>query len=212
VVTQDDTPVATLFEAKQRRLLTEPLYSSWAGPGKGIPFLALSNVGLFYSCREPPLVPDALLALGGGVGEDLHVKENHSYFVWLQGKAPDVVIEIISDRRGAEADIKLRVYARIGVPFYVIFDPQNLLEGGTLRAFGGKRDRFEPIEPRWLPELGLGLTLWEGLFARHRQTWLRWCDQNGRVIPTGSERAVEANEKLLRLEARLRALGVEPEV
>ena len=55
VVTEDDTPVDNIFAEKQQRLLVEPLYSSWPGPGDGRPFLALANVGLFYAVRQPPL-------------------------------------------------------------------------------------------------------------------------------------------------------------
>ena len=35
LVTEDDTPVDNMPSEKQQRLLTEPLYSSWAGPGAG---------------------------------------------------------------------------------------------------------------------------------------------------------------------------------
>src|SRR5262249_17537884 len=155
----------------------------------------------------------------------LRTKAGHSYFQWLMGKAPDVVIEIVSDRRGGEEDFKMKAYARLRALFYVIYDPDNLLHGGVLRAYALQRGKYEPVEPRWFLELGLGLTLWEGTFEGHPATWLRWCDQDGRVIPTGAERAEEerhraederrrANEtaeKLKRLTAQLRALGIEPE-
>ena len=35
LVTQDDTPLDNFVVERQQRLLTEPLYSSWPGPGKG---------------------------------------------------------------------------------------------------------------------------------------------------------------------------------
>ena len=54
LVTEDDTPADNIFSEKQQRLLTEPLYSSWAGPGQGRPFVAMANVGLFYAIRKPP--------------------------------------------------------------------------------------------------------------------------------------------------------------
>jgi hypothetical protein len=47
LVTEDDTPV-DIFSSKQQRLLVEPLYTSWDGPGNGRRFLAMSNIGLFY--------------------------------------------------------------------------------------------------------------------------------------------------------------------
>jgi hypothetical protein len=211
LVTDDGAPVDNLFVEKQYRLLTEPLYSSWPGPGEGRSFLVMTDVGLFHTYRQPPLVPDALLSVDVAVG-DLRLKENRSYFLWLLGKPPDVVLEIISDTRGGEEDYKMRQYARIGVLYYVLFDPQDVLGRGVLRAFVLQRRSYEPTDPAWFPEVGLGLQLWTGAYEGQEQTWLRWCGQDGRVIPTGAERAAAAEERQRRLEAQLRALGAEPEV
>jgi hypothetical protein len=49
IVTEDDIPVDNMFSEKQQRLLAEPLYSSWTGPGEGRPFVVAANVG--YSQR-----------------------------------------------------------------------------------------------------------------------------------------------------------------
>lgn len=253
VVTEDDTPVDSIYTEKQQRLLTEALYSSWPGPGPGRSFLALANVGLFHTAGEPPWVPDFLLSLDVKAAADLHAKKNRSYFVWIFGKPPQVILEIVSDRRGGEEDEKLEAYARIGVLFYVIYDPEEVLDGGIVRAFVLQRGKYEPIDPKWLGEVGLGLTQWNGVYEGANETWLRWCDEQGRVIATGAERANEAqrqaeeaarqaeaaarqaeaagqraeeaqrhaeaagrraketNEKLQRLEAQLRAHGIEPE-
>ena len=43
LITEDDTPVDNLPSEKQQRLLTEPLYSSWTGPGDNRPFLAAAQ-------------------------------------------------------------------------------------------------------------------------------------------------------------------------
>ena len=73
-------PVENIFAEKQYRLLTEPLYSSWPGPGEGKgPFLVLANVGLFYAAKEPPLVPDVMLSLGVQLGDGLELER------WLVG-------------------------------------------------------------------------------------------------------------------------------
>ncbi|RMF33653.1 MAG: Uma2 family endonuclease [Chloroflexi bacterium] len=212
LVTEDDTPVDNLFSEKQQRLLTEPLYSSWAGPGEGRPFLVMANVGLFYALYKPPIVPDVLLSLDVKAPSDLLPKEHRSYFVWLYGKPPDVVIEIVSNREGEELGRKLETYARIGVPYYVVFDPGELLGIGLLRVH-----ELSPLKPpqviseKELPGVGLGLTLWQGEYEGVEALWLRWCDLEGRVIPTGAERAEQERRRAERLAAQLRALGVEPE-
>ena len=105
LVTEDDAPVDSIFTEKQQRLLTEPLYSSWAAPVEGGAFLALANVGWFYKYREPPLVPDVLLSLDAAPAGDLRSKEGRSYFQWLIGKPPQVIIEIVSDKRGGEESL-----------------------------------------------------------------------------------------------------------
>ena len=73
-----------------------------------------------------------------------------------------------------------------------------------LRVLVLSRGKYESLDANWFPEVGLGLVLWTGTFEGQQQTWLRWCDREGRVIPTGVERTA-------RLAAQLRALGVEPE-
>jgi Uma2 family endonuclease len=231
LVIEDNEPVESFFVEKQYRLLTDPLHASWKPEGRS--FLAVSNVGLFYADKIPPLVPDVMLSLDVPVGRSPKQKENNSYFTWIIGKPPDVVIEIVSDRRGGEEDFKKDEYAKIGVRYYVIFDPDDLLRGGVLRAFDLVRGDYRPRKASWLPRVGLGLRLWQGEFQGMPGPWLRWCDRAGVVIPTGGERAEqeheraeqarqsvkqmrqrakEERERAERLAAQLRALGSDPEV
>ena len=214
-VIEDGKPVESIFAEKQYRLLTEPLYSSWTEAGG--PFLALSDVGLFYAVHKPPLVPDVMLSLHVPVDTDLSRRENRSYFLWIVGKPPDVVIEFVSDRRGGEEDYKMEEYAAIGVRYYVIFDPENRLRNGVLRVFNLGDEKYGPIEASWLPRVGLGLRLWESAFEGKAACWLRWCDRDGVFIPTGHERAEQERQRAEqerqraeRLAAQLRDLGIEP--
>ena len=69
------------------------------------------------------------------------------------------------------------------------------------------------------------MRLWEGEYEGMTAVWLRWCDREGNVIPTGAElaeaerqRAEEAQQRAEaerqraeRLAARLRALGIDPD-
>jgi Uma2 family endonuclease len=208
LVIEDGQPVDNIFVEKQNRLLIEPLYSSWT-PTSG-PFLALANVGLFYQAGQPALMPDMMLSLNVPASRDLSFKENRSYLTWIIGKPPDLVIEIASDHRGDEEVEKMNAYARIAVIYYVLFDPQKCLYGGSLRAFSKRDGKYQPIEPSWLPSVGLGLTFWKGEFEGQQERWLRWCDRDGVVIPTGHERAEQEKQRAERLAAQLRAHGIEP--
>ncbi len=215
LVTEDDTPVDNILSEKQQRLLTEPLYGAWAGPEHYAPdhrpFLALANVGLFYALREPPLVPDVMLALDVvGVGADLSQKPNRSYFIWEQGHPPLVAIEIVSNRVGGEDREKFHKYATAGVGYYVIFDPWRQLSERVLRIYRlAGRSYVEQVGGQF-PDAGLGVTLWQGEYEGEHQQWLRWVDRTGKLIPTGAERAENAEQRAERLVAQLRALGIEP--
>lgn len=213
LVTEDDTPVDNFFSEKQQRLLTEPLYTSWT-PGAGRTFVAAANVGLFYDLHRPPLVPDAMLSLDVHVPADLWPKAHRSYFIWEYGKAPDVVIEVVSNREGGEDTAKLTGYARAGVRYYVIFDPERLLSAEVLRAYRLEGLKFRRMEgPVWFADVELGLQLWEGRYEDYGNTWLRWVDAEGRLVPTGNEqreRAERERERAERLAEQLRQLGVEP--
>ena len=116
LVTEDDTPVDNFFSEKQMRLLTEPLHTSWNGPGQQRSFVAAANVGLFFAVHEPPLVPDMLLSTDVHLPADVHPKAHRSYFVWNYGKVPDVVVEVVSNREGGEDSGKLAAYAPSASP------------------------------------------------------------------------------------------------
>jgi len=194
LITEDDEPVDSILSEKQQRLLTEPLYSSWSGPlpeEDGIPrsFLALANVGFFPKPENPALVPDMLLSADVEVDEDLTKKENRSYFQWKHGKAPDVVVEIVSNRKGGELDERFRRYRRAGVSYYVVYDPLRCLEKAVLHCFQLAGNLYQRMQSPRFETLGLALKEWHGTFENHTGTWLRWCTLDGELIPTGAERA-----------------------
>ena len=236
---EDGKPLDSSYQEKLHRILTESLFASWPGPGGGRPFLVLSNVGLFYAAKEPPLVPDIMLRLDVAQNRDLRLKENQSYFTWIVGKPPNVVIEFVSDKRGREATYKLTEYADIGITYYAIFDPKRKLSRDILKIHHLVDGAYQPLSGNQLDGIGLGLMLWQGKYEGQEATWLRWCDTKGVVIPTGRERADEerrstitarkraneekkrANEEKKRadktqqrnerLAAKLRELGIDPD-
>lgn len=218
LVTEDDEPLDNLPSEKQQRLLTETLYSSWNGASNAQGFLIAANVGLYPSSKQPPIVPDVFLSLDVQVAENWWEKRHRSYFFWEFGKPPEVVIEIVSYREGNETGRKLLDYARMRVIYYVIFDPTQQLGGEILQMYELRGRQYVPMNEQWLTEVELGLSLWTGVYEGKRDIWVRWCDAEGNVIPTGAERAEQEREakeaaiqRAERLAAQLRALGVEPE-
>jgi len=241
---EDGAPVDNIFSEKQIRLLAESLNSSWEGPpadeeDAARPFMVLTNVGLFSTPDQPPVVPDVMVSLDvAALPDPLANKEHNTYFVWIFGKAPDVVIEVVSNRVGGEDGRKLRKYARIGVTYYVIYDPAHYLSQESLRMYELRHRAYVPMTEQWMPALDLGLCVWRGEYEGLEDDWLRWCDIDGTLLPTGAELAAEqktraelaskraeqaeeqaelakeqatlAESRAERLATQLRALGVDP--
>ncbi|MBI3758805.1 MAG: Uma2 family endonuclease [Deltaproteobacteria bacterium] len=208
LVTEDDEPVDNIPSAKQQQLLVVALYDSWTPPPSEEEteakrkFLAIANVGLFSSPYNPPLVPDMMLSLDVEVPLDWEKKEHRSYFIWLHEKAPDVAVEIVSNKVGKELDEKLRRYAKLDVTYYVVYDPQRLLSHDVLRVYErGFGKRYRRRDDFQLPDVGLSLTLWEGDYEDIPGPWLRWCEANGNLLLTGAERAAQAEERATHAEA-----------
>jgi Putative restriction endonuclease len=198
-------------------------------------------------------VPDVLLSLDVQRPADYSERRCRSYFVWEFGKVPDVCIEVVSKAEGDELILskksqqkgktatKKDIYAQIGVHYYVVFDPlrqiqgTNEMSGACLRVWTISPVGYSELTPVegivrvgqsvWLEGVGLGLTLWEGEFEEEvTRLWLRWCDRDGQVIPTGAERAESEQQRAEQAEAqleserrraeqlaeRLRALGIDP--
>lgn len=218
-VTEDDTLVDNFFSEKQQRLLVEPVYSAGLRTVLERPVLAAANVGLFYIESQPAIVPDVLLSLDVQLPDDLWPRENRSYYyTWRLGKPPDVVVEIVSNNDCDQAKRKAMIYARLGVSYSIVFDPLIKLHQGILRVYELRGRSYVDLERPYLPDVGLGVTLWQGYYEEHMSVWLRWCDREGAVIPTGAEllarerqRAERAHRRAERLAARLRDLGIDPE-
>jgi hypothetical protein len=72
-----------------------------------------------------------------------------------------------------------------------------------LYLFEKKGMQYQPLTGQSFADIGLGVVLWEGEYEGKQGTWLRWCDLQGQVIPTGAERAARETERAAR-EATLR--------
>ncbi|HRQ41491.1 MAG TPA: Uma2 family endonuclease [Chloroflexota bacterium] len=210
LITEDDTPVDNIFSEKQQRLLTESLYTSWQ-PSRARPFVALANVGMFYTVNAQAIMPDVLVSLGVELPADLWEKKHRSYFIWEYGKPPDVVVEIVSNRQGGELTRKKQLYAELGIAYYIVYDPGLHLSETSLYVFERRGAEYVQTRKTWLPKLGLGVQLWEGVYEEQTAVWLRWCDQEGNLIPTGAEAVEQERNRAEKLAEQLRALGIEPE-
>ena len=187
LITEDDEPLDSVFQERQQKILVDVLGEEQFA---GRPFVALSNVGLFFSIREQAVVPDMMLSLDVRL---LQGRDKKSYFVWEYGKSPELVIEVVSKKPGGESDKKIERYSRAGVIYYVIYDPFAYQSERPLKLLELHAGQYvEVIDPTRLPILGLGLTVWTGRYQDYEGPYLRFTDQKGQLLPTGRELAESA--------------------
>ena len=232
VVIEDGEPVDSILCEKLMRFLTHTLYASWQPESDDKRFMVNANVGIFSDLLEHPVFPDVMLSLKVETPRDWEDKRNRSYFLDTFGKPPEVVIEIVSNKVGDEKEGKLRDYALLGVKYYVVYDPLKLYKGLELECYKLGSMGYELQDRCMFRDVGLGLRIWEGEFEKTEGKWLRWCDKNGRLVPTGEELAdvekrqvereklklkieqkqrIEAQKKVELMARKLRELGFDPE-
>ena len=106
---------------------------------------------------------------------------------------------------------KLVVYEeRMKVRHYIVYSQYTQ----KLRYFrhNGQQYEEQPVQEQapliWLPDLEIGLAIWDDYFEDTPGPWLRWCDADGNLFPTDTERA---QAKADRLAEKLRELGIDPD-
>jgi hypothetical protein len=120
----------------------------------------------------------------------MHVSARHGMMIFGQSRKEREHVNHTHDE-------KMAIYARINVPYYIVWDPEHYLTPKELHCFSLRDKRYHECEP-WFPGIGLGVKEWRGEYEAWTETWLRWCDEHGQILLTAEERA-------LKLAAQLRA-------
>ena len=219
----DDTPVDNEEQNLLPNLLLLALISLWAERMDwyfGVDMAVYHTTGV---SPNVPVVPDAFLSIG--VERRKASREGRgrlSYAVWEEGVVPLLAIEIVSQTPGKEYDEKLEIYRRLGVLYYVIYNPWYWerdrhqpfevykLEGGEYRQQIG--------EPFWMPEAGLSIGRARQLVGGVEMEVLLWHDEQGRAYPLPEEEVRElrlqrneAQQRAERLAEYVRSLGLDPD-
>jgi Uma2 family endonuclease len=223
LLTEDDTPVDNIFSEKQQRLLVDTLQTT--KPFGDRPYVASTNVGLYYGVHLPAVVPDMLLSMDISYPPDVWEKRHRVYMIWELGKAPEVVVEVVSNTVGNEKGKKFDIYAKIGVLYYVIIDPLCFLHKQVINVYELRVGAYYPKETNLLDTIGIEAVLWHGEYENLEEDWLRWKDKNGVLLPTGVEayqtetqrtamekqRAETEKQRADKLAEKLRELGINPD-
>lgn len=221
----DDTPVDNEDQNLLPNLLLFLLTSLWAERMDwffGVDMAVYHTTGI---SPKVPVVPDAFLSLG--VERKKGGKSRRSYAVWEEGDVvPMMVLEMVSHKPGGEYDEKLDIYAKLGVLYYVIYNPEFW-----------QRDRHQPFEvykltdgqyqqqigePYWMPEVGVGIGRYRAEVGGLPQEILTWYDQQGNRQLSAAEterqraeierqKAETERQRAEQLAQYLRSIGVDPD-
>ncbi|MCU0424483.1 MAG: Uma2 family endonuclease [Candidatus Kapabacteria bacterium] len=227
----DGEPMESDRHALQLDLLIETLTLAWAEKDD---VCIAGNMGVYYGLEQAEKLnfraPDFFIS------HNVPKRFRKSYIIWVEEKAPDLVIELLSEGTvDADRGIKKEIYQdKMRVHEYILFDVETAEIEAYRLGFSASHSRreYQPVTVGKDNTLaceatpGLGLMTWEGEYRNKWSVWLRWYDlATGEVLPTGAEmakterkRADELSaelqaerEKALKLAEKLRALGMNPD-
>ena len=152
-----------------------------------------ANLGVYFDPERPAIAPDGLLSLG--VDRLNRSGGRLSYVIWQEGKPPILALEHVSHIYRQEYGEKMAQYARMGVLYYAVFNPEHAdrYQHDPLEIYRleGERYVLQHGEPVWLPEVGLGLGRSEGTYRGWQREWLYWYDKIGNRLKSTAEIAEE---------------------
>jgi Uma2 family endonuclease len=101
------------------------------------------NIFVYYrdeNGEQQPVSPDIFVVRG------VEKKERRIYKIDAEGKAPEVVIELISRASTVEEYVtKRHIYAKLGVREYFIFDPFREAQAASLAGFRLENGAYVPM-------------------------------------------------------------------
>jgi Uma2 family endonuclease len=180
----DDTPVDNEYQNTLPNWLLAVLEEIW---GERQDWYFGVDMGIYdregQTQGAATIVPDGFLSLG----VPRHKRENKgrlSYVLQEEENVPPILaLEYVSQAYNGEYQEKMQKYARLGVKYYLIYNPEYY-----------KRDKHEALEmyklvqgsyekqtgePFWLNEVGLGIGRVKGELGGIVREWLAWFDEAG---------------------------------
>ena len=187
------------------------------------------DMGIYHTIGinpRVPVIPDGFLSLG--VERRKNNKSRSSYVMWEENHiAPILALEMVSHSYGNEYGDKLEIYRKLGVKYYVIYNPEFW-----------RRDKHLPFEvyklvdsnyqlqigePFWMPEISLGIGQCVLPTDPLQREVLSWFDDRGQryltleeqadierqMANTQRQRADAAQKQVELLLAKLRSLGID---
>jgi Uma2 family endonuclease len=203
----DDTPVDNELQELIPSLLKWILHTLWQDRMDW--FFAI-DMGIYTDPEQPPIVPDAFLAINVERFYDEQLRP--SYVLWEEEVSPILVLEVVSTTPGGEYTHKADSYARMGVLYYVIYNPKRRRKPKLeIHKLIDSKYEMQTANPVWMPEIGLGIGSEQNIHNQLEREWLYWYDRDNRRYPSPIEQTEIERQRADRLAAKLRELGIDPE-
>jgi Uma2 family endonuclease len=181
----DDTPVDNEDQNLLPNVLLFLLKTIWA---ERTDWYFGVDMAIYHTTGQDPtipVVPDAFLSVG--VQRRKGGRSRKSYATWEEaGVVPILTLEMVSETVRGEYDEKMDIYAKLGVLYYVVYNPER---------WGQKRKKkHQPFEvyklvegeyvlqqgePYWMAEVELGIGRYQVMSDNELQEQLTWFDQQG---------------------------------
>ena len=154
--------------------------------------------------RYPAIIPDGFLS----VGVERHKREGKGRLSYVISEEKDIVpilaLEFVSKTYNQEYGEKLEAYARLGVKYYVIYNPEYSQRNKhrsfeTYQLVNGEY-QLQEAEPFWIPEIKLGIGRVEGQLGGIYREWLAWYDPAENPYPLPQELIQRLEEQLAQTE------------
>ena len=144
------------------------------------------NNMMYYEEGNPrkKVSPDIYITLG------IPKRERRSYRLWVEGKAPDFILELLSDEtRRRDFGFKKKLYQNVfQTKEYFLYDPDT----EELYGYRLTENRYRLVKPD--ANSRFFSSVLELLFGVDTQGWLRVYHPDGTLLKTQEELAVDVNE------------------
>jgi Uma2 family endonuclease len=193
----DDTPVDNEDQNLLPNILLFLLQSIW---NERTDWFFGVDMGVYHNVKKPrmPVVPDGFLALG--VERHKNNASRRSYVLWEeQWVVPILALEMVSLTPGGEYQEKMAIYQKLGILYYVIYNPEFWRRDGhqpleIYRLVKGQY-QLQSGEPFWMPEIGLGIGRYPTVVGKVEKEILSWFDDHGDRYLQPKEQAQIAQEQ-----------------
>ena len=205
----DETPVDNELQNDIPNILLNLLRLIWSDRQDwfwGVDMCYYYEPNLNQPKKSKSIVPDGFLAIGVPRRQDDETPEGGrlSYVLWQEKVKPILALEVVSKKYNGEYDLKLALYKKLGILYYVIYNPLSGRRGlyktrQSLEVYKLIDDKYE-LQPSvallqeagkvvWMPEIGLGIGCEYRVYGNWDREWVYWYDRHNVRYATAEERA-----------------------